>query len=861
MRAFFHDLRFAVRALWGNPGFTSMALLTLALGIGANAAIFSLIDDVLLRPLQLPEPERVVQILEDPPHSTRVVTTTSVPKYQALRDRNDVFEAVAAVKAYLHPTLYLEGSDRPQKITALVASSQFLPVLGVKPLHGRGFLPGEDVEGTPAVVLLTHAFWQRQFAGNPDIVGQTLASLMPDTRFDIIGVLPPEFEIPPLSLAPVGLGSGGRGFMERPQFDILISMGYLGRRAYDSWGSRLVAVLARLKPGVTLPQAQANVDSIVAAVADEAPAEEAGYGSTLLSLPGLIRRAYGTGLYFLWSAAGFVLLLVCVNVANLMLARAVSRQRELGVRRALGAGRGRLLSLLLAESTVLGMTGGALGLLVALWGSGALVSLLPSFIYRLDAVGLDARVLVFSFLASLATAFLVGLLPAARSCRPDLQETLKEGARGAPGGRLRWLRVLVVAQVAIALLLLTSAGLMLSSFRNLTRVETGFERENLLLAEVEKLPDPLSRYEGAEGSLLMNRVIERVEAFSGVTAAAGIDYPPLAGLHVFIPFALADRPPFPEEERETAVRFLVSPGYFRAMQTPVSAGRSLTEADQVERLRLSYPDLETAERIAAMTAAERLEHHRRQTIPVIINETMASRYWPQESPLGKGFYDVSNVDQGEPTGPRLTVVGVVPEVRTKRMDEVPWPQFYMPTDMFSRWLVIRTEADPDALIGALRTEIQAADPTEVRMTRAQTMDDLFRASTAESRSLTLLVVGFAALSTALAAIGLFGVMAYSVACRTHEIGVRMSMGARPGEIFRLILGQGMILAATGVGIGLLGSIALTRFIASLLFGVSPLDWGTLLGVSLLLAAVAVLACYLPTRHASKVDPLTALRSD
>ncbi len=860
MRAFIQDLRFAGRALWGNPGFTAMALLTLALGIGANAAIFCIIDDVLLRPLQLPEPNRVVQILEDPPLSTGVITSTSVPKYQALRDRNEVFDSVAAVKAYLHPTLYLEGSDRPQKITALVASSQLLPVLGVSPIHGRGFLPEEDLEGTPAVVILTHAFWQRHFAGNPEIAGQTLASLLPNTRFDIVGVLPAEFEIPPLSLAPVGLGSGGRGFMERPQFDILISMSYLGRRAYDSWGSRLVAVLARLKPGVTLQQAQANVDSIGAGVADEAPADEAGYGSTLISLPGLIRRAYGTGLYFLWSAAGFVLLLVCVNVANLMLARAVSRQRELGVRRALGAGRGRLLSLLLAESTVLGMLGGALGLLVALWGSGALVSLLPSFIYRLDAVELDARVLVFSFLASLATALLVGLLPAIRSCRPDLQETLKEGARGTPGGRLRWLRVLVVAQVAIALLLLTSAGLMLSSFRNLTRVETGFERENLLLAEVEKLPGPLSRYEGTEAIILMNLIIERVEAFPGVTAAAGIDYPPLAGLHVFVDFTLADRPPVPEEERETAMRFVVSPGYFETMGTAVALGRTLEAADQEEWLRIRYPDPEAAARLDAVTDVERREHFQQQMIPVIINETMASRYWPRESPRGESFW-VGNADPEDPPGPRLTIVGVVPEVRTKRMDERPWSQFYMPADTFSRWLVIRTDSDPDAMVGALRREIQAVDPAEVRMTRAQSMDDLFLASTAESRSLTLLVVGFAVLSTALAAIGLFGVMAYSVACRTHEIGVRMSMGARPGEIFRLILGQGMILAATGVGIGLLGSIALTRFIASLLFGVSPLDWGTLLGVSLLLAVVAFLACYLPTRHASKVDPLTALRSD
>ena len=860
MRAFIQDLRFAVRALWGNPGFTAMALLTLALGIGANAAIFSVIDDVLLRPLQLPEPDRVVQILEAPPLSTRVITSTSVPKYEALRDRNEVFDSVAAVKAYLHPTLYLEGSDRPQKITALVASSQLLPVLGISPLHGRGFLPDEDLEGTPAVVLLTHAFWQRRFAGSPEIVGQTLASMLPNTRFDIVGVLPPDFEIPPLSLAPVGLGSGGRGFMERPQFDILISMGYLGRRAYQSWSSRLVAVMARLKPGVTLQQAQANVDSIVASVAEEAPKENADYGSTLVSLPGLIRRAYGTGLYFLWSAAGFVLLLVCVNVANLMLARAVSRQRELGVRRALGAGRRRLLSLLLAESTVLGMSGGALGLLVALWGSGVLVSLLPSFIYRLDSVELDARVLVFSFLASLATALLVGLLPAIRSCRPDLHETLKEGARGSLGGRLRWLRVLVVAQVAIALLLLAGAGLMLSSFRNLTRVDTGFVRENLLLAEIEKLPEPLSRYAGAEAVILMNRIIERVEAFPGIAGAAGIDYPPLAGLHVFVDFTLADRPPVAEEERETAIQFVVSPGYFETMGTAVENGRPLTAADQEDRLRTRYPDADTVAWLEAMTDAERREHRRQQVIPVLVNETMARRCWLGRSPLGESFY-LGSVDPEDPPGPLLTVVGVVPEVRTKRMDEAPWSQFYMPADTFSRWLVIRTSSDPDALVEALRTEIQAVDPTEVRMTRAQTMDDLFRASTAESRSLTLLVVGFAVLSTALAAIGLFGVMAYSVACRTHEIGVRMSLGARPGEIFRLILGQGMILAAAGVGIGLLGSIALTRYIASLLFGVSPLDWGTLLSVSLLLAVVALLACYLPTRHASRVDPLTALRSD
>ncbi len=854
------DVRFAFRTLRRHPGFAAMALLILALGIGANTAVFSMVDGLLLHPLLMPEPERVVQLAEDAPRQSGVITSLSVPKFQAFRDHNDVFESVAAVKAYLHPNLHLSGPDRPLRITGMVVSSGFLPLLGVRPIVGRTFLPEEDKWDQQPAVILTHGFWQRHFGGNRSVVSKTLTSLSPEQAFTIVGVLPPDFQMPPLSLSGIGLGSAGRGFMQIPPYDMLISMGYLGRSTYGSWSERPLAVVARLKPDLSPERAQIEIDRISAGMAADIPPELPAYHTSITPLRDQILGAYGAGLYLLWAAAGFVLLLVCVNAANLMLARGIGRERELAVRAALGAGRVRILRLLLTEGALLGLAGGALGLLLAVWGISVLIPLLPSYIYRLEAVGLNVRILAFTAFLSILTVLLISLMPSIRSVRMKLNETLKGGATSIMQSRQRSLRALIVAQAAIALLLLVGANLMIESFRNLTSVDAGFDHENVLVLEIEKLPDRLSSYRGRRPADLMSRIIAKVESTPNVISAAGIDYPPLAGLHVFQYYTLADRQPLPDQRRDTLLRFRVTPEYLEAMRINLQAGRGLSENDLERMLQRNYPDPQTVERIRSMDRSEQSALLRRQTVPAVISQTMARKCWPGENPIGMEFYE-GEVDASNTTAARVEVIGVVPDVKTKRLDEDAWPQYYILADQFLPWLVIRTRSNPAGMIDELKREIEGVDPSELRVKSSRTMRELFSDTAAESRAQMLLLAVFAAVSTVLAAVGLFGVMVYSVNSRTREIGVRMSLGAPPHEISRMILWQGIRLTGTGIVFGLLGSLLLTRFMTAILFGVNPLEPMVLVQTALVLSAAALLACLIPTLKAGRVDPVAALRSE
>ncbi|MFC1545491.1 ADOP family duplicated permease [Gemmatimonadota bacterium] len=857
------DIRYGVRTFLKNPGFTVIVLLTLALGIGANAAIFSVVDDVLLHPLDVPEPERVVQILDTFPESAPVAGNylTSIPNFVDYKAQNEVFEQVATIQAtirQIYLEFFLEGTDRPAKITANYFDSDLLALLGVKPFLGRGFLPEEDVWDAPPAVLLTYGFWQRHFGGDPNIVGQTMSCLSEESGFNIVGVLPPDFHIPAyLHTKPQFSTRKGIVFGTLP--DMFISMSFLNQYRHDDQSYRHIAALARLKPGVTLEQAQANMDGISARIAAEGPPIYAEYRAVITPLPQIIRRAYGPGLYFLVFAAGFVLLLVCINIANLLLSRVIGRERELAVRAALGAGRGRLFRQLLTESMILGLMGGAIGLLPAYGGSVILQSLMPSYIYRLNEVSVDIRVLLFVVVISVITAILFGLLSATRVLWLDLPRPLKESSHGSVAKRLRILHVLVATQVALALILLTGAGLVLSGYMYLVGIDPGYDIENILIVEFEKLPYQLTKYQGLAENHLFAGIIERLETVPGVLSVAGVDYPPLSR-NMISSFTVADGPLSATQARETLVPVNVTPGYLETMNLQLLAGRALNEDDNEQRMIFNDSFRTLYQQYQSASREEQLSMRREHAIPVIINDTMARRYWPGQNPLGKGFY-TGRIDPDNPPLLLRTIVGIVEDFKLKKMDEKPTLHCFSPAGSFLPSLVLRTRSDPLAMTEVLTEEIEAMDKTELSVTGFWTLKERYLRATSDSRYQMVMMVIFSAIATILAAIGLLGLMAYLVMRRTHEIGVRLSLGAQPKEIFRLVLRQGMLLTAIGIAIGLIASFTLTRYISSLLFEVDPIDPVILGSASVFLGIVALLASYIPSHRASRVDPVKALRSE
>lgn len=861
MSTLLQDVRYALRVFSRNPLFTAVALLTIALGIGANAAIFSVVDDVLLRPLKVPEQGRVVQLIEHVPASGMAFRTVSLPNFLDYRDRTDVFEHVATLQAPSPTRFYVTGDDRPTRINAYISSSSLLPLMGVEPILGRTFLPDEDRPGGPPAVILSEGLWQRLFHGDPDVVGRTLTTASPPGEFTIVGVLPAGFEVPPVTHSGTG-GFGGKGLALRTECDVLVAMSFLPPVYVTSPNARQFqqfAVLARLMSGVTLERAQANVESVASGITAAAPSYFGDYQVTVTPLLTVLHQAYGPGLFFLWATAGIALLIVCVNIAGFLLVRAVGRERELGVRMALGSGSRRLARQLLTESMVLGLAGGALGIVLAIWGIRLLVALLPGYMYRLNDVSLDLRVLAFAVAATLAVAVLFGLLPAVQVIRPRVVEALKDGARGSGGRRLQLLNGLVVAEIALALVLLTGAGLMVTSFRNLTAVDPGFDREHLLAIETDKLPDNISRYSGARSEALLSRLIAKVEEVPGVVAAAGVLRVPLGIYRMTATFTLADRPAPAEREAQPSLTYAaVTAGYFETMGIPLLSGRGITRADIARLQETMARGPQLFQQYQSATAEDQARMRRELTTPLVINDAMARQYWPQESPLGKGLY-FGLVDPESPPPQLYEIVGVVGEVKTKSLSEGPRFQVYMPTTTFLPWLMVRTRADSAAITAAILTEVEAIDPTELAVVSVRPMDDLYRDATADSRAQMVLIVVSAALGTGLAAVGLFGVMAYAVARRTHEIGIRMSLGAEPRSIVRQVLARGMRLTAGGLVIGLVGALVFARAISSLLFEVSPVEPATLVIVAVLLGLAALVACYLPARQASRVNPVEALR--
>ena len=801
------DLRYGLRMLLKHPGFTLVAVVALALGIGANSAIFSVVDSLLLRPLPFEQPERLVQVWESNPQRGRLEMPASFPNFTDWRDQNHVFEHTVA---YSHWSFNLTGSAEPERIRSALVSHAFFPMLGIKPILGRTFLPGEDQPGQDLSVVISRSLWQRRFNSDPGVVGKAVD--LNGKSFTVVGVVAEATALPGLPgdielWAPV---SHGFALTER--------------RAH------FLNVIARLKPGVGLEQAQAEMSRIAEALSRQYP--EANADRTLRIVP-LQEQVVGDvrpALLVLLGAVVFVLLIASTNVANMLLARAAGRRKEIAIRTALGAGRWRLVRQLLTESLLLALAGGALGLLLALWGVNLLVMFGPSDLPRVKEVAVDGRVLAFTFAVSLLTGLVFGLVPALQSSRPELNETLKEGGRSATGGagRRRVRSLLVVTEVTLSLVLLVGAGLLLKSFFRLRAVNPGFNPQDVLTMQLD-LTGP-NYQKGSQVISFHGRLLERVGALPGVEAAATASSVPIApdAGFAYLTFVVERQTPDPAEH-PAAFYNGVSPDYFRTMQIPVLRGRAFDEHDVRGALGVA-----------------------------IVNETLARSYFHGSDPLGRR---ITLNDENPKEEDWATVVGVVKDTKPRELAGEPVAEMYMPYAQQpepSMALMIRTAGSPDAVVAAVRREVLALDPAQP-VYSVRTLPAVMSEAVATPRFRTFLLGVFAALALALAVVGIYGVMSYAVTQRTHEFGIRMALGAGSSDVLKLVVGHGMALALAGVLIGLVASFALTRVLAGLLYGVTPTDPVTFACVSLLLVAVALAACLIPARRAAKVDPMVALR--
>ena len=857
-------LGFAIRALRRRPGFTTVAVLTLALSIGANATMFSVVNTVVLGPLPFVTPDRVVQLWNNYPNQTREQWPMSQPNFRDYQSQNTVFERFAAVRSTV---LYTEGEDRVTPLRVLHASADLVDMIGVEPIRGRTFRAEEDTGGVGNLIMLTHAYWLREFGG-ADVIGQGITYLgadLQEVEFEVVGVLPPDFRVPPLRMGT------DYGVLTEP--DVLLPMGLWNWRR-DDRGSHSISILAQLIDGVTVEQARSNLQAIAAGIAEIAPETETGLEVTVIPVKELLRQEYAVALGFLWAATALVLLVACASVSSLLLGWGVAREQELAVRWALGAGSRRIFGQLLAEAAILVGAACALGLLLAYWGIAALESLVPAGVHRLDEVSLDVRVVGLTIGMSLLTVALVGLWPALRGARRHSTEALRAGGRTATLARMRSLRILVTAEVALSLVLLSGAGLLLRSFWNLVGVPTGVD-ERVVLVGIRTPPGPLSKYQGPTGAgQLFVQLRERVEAIPGVTAFALGQGRPLSGSPwAYTPITMVDRARPDAGERPRADWRNVSPGYFRALGIQLLEGRTW-DIDEwaAEVTTPDYSFVPRASDPRDPAYVSRMLDPR----PIVISAGMARTFWPGESALGKIFHfgdqdpavlaeTLGRVGRSErwdrryPPPVPLEVIGVVADVRNTLRGE-PVPTYYQPSAVGGS-LFVRTSMEPAVTAEVLRREIEAVDPSEIEVTRFRTVGQLVAERSADSRFRALLVVLFAVVATGITCLGLFGVLTYAVAQRTSEFGLRMALGADRPKIAGLVLNQGARMAGLGVAWGFVLVVWLTRYLSSLLFGVEPLDPTTLIGVSGLIFGLALLAMYLPARRAMRVDPITALRHE
>ncbi|HUH11965.1 MAG TPA: ADOP family duplicated permease [Longimicrobiales bacterium] len=852
------DLRYGLRALRRTPGHSALAVLALGLGIGATTAMFGAADAVVLGAYRgVPDAERVVQLWDRYPSidSGREVQV-SVPNFEDYREHQSVFERLAATQ----PTsLYLRAEPAHVGLRGLYASADLFAILGTRPVLGRLFRADEDAEGIAPRVLLTHATWQTRFGGDSAIVGSvvTLASFKNgregyvDEPYEVIGVLPAGFRVPPLKLA--------NSFSAWAEPDVVLPLG-LWTWGRGNRGQYAFRVLGRLAPDVSLERAQAQLAGIAAEVAESHPDTNAGYTVVLTPLTSLVRQVHGKRMALLVGAAALLLLIACANVAGLLLGRMVAREGELAVRAALGAGRLRLVRQLLTEGAVLAVLGGAVGLVLAFGLTRLLTAAVPPGIHNLDGARVDARALLFALLVASATALLFGVLPALRGAGARGESVLRGAVHGPrAGGHGRGLRALVVAQVAVAFVLLSSSGLLALTLANLLRSDLAFDTERTVLYRARTLPPPFSRHSGREEGLLLHQaVIERLRALPEVAAVGGANFAPLEGRESQADFTLADRPPPPPEERTPADWIFAYPGYFAAAGIPIVEGRAFTDED-----------LAVAQR-RPMAPGQPLPES-----PVIINDRMAERFWPGESALGQimyfGLQDPATVTTGSYEGgewdarypsPRpLRIIGVARTVNLLGLGEEERLQYYTPNaGLAGGWIVVRLRdglAEPPP---AIQAAIEAVD-SEIEVTSVVTMRERLAAAAATTRYQLSTLGAFALLATVLALVGLFGVVSFLVRQRTRELGVRVALGAQPRDLLRLVLGQGVLMVAGGLALGIAAFMAGARLLESLLYGVSPLDARTVVAGAALMAAAALLACARPALRAARTDPMTSLRAE
>ncbi|MGZ8843274.1 MAG: ABC transporter permease [Pyrinomonadaceae bacterium] len=796
------DIRYGIRSLARHPGFTAIALITLALGIGANTAIFSVVNTVLLRPLPFDDPESIVWLWDTQPQLP--TAPSSLPDFLDWKEQNRSFEHLAAFQS---GNMFLDAGDGTTDTPVGLVTPDLFSVFHVSPILGRTFTNEETLPGRFRVAVLSHSMWQNRFGSDPNVSGRTIQ--LNGAAYTIIGVMPAGFSYP------------NRAELWRP---LPIDPAKLDR------GPHYLRVVGRLKPGVALAQAQADMSTLAARLAQQYPETIAGHGIKLARLTDVVVGDVSLALYVLLGAVGFVLLIACANLANLMLARVGARQKEIAVRTALGASRMRIVRQLLIESIMLAIGGGVVGLLLAIWAVSWVVSLGADTIPRVHEISVDPRVAGFTLLVSVVTGLLFGLAPAMQVSRPDLTDALKESGRSTAGLRRNRLRsTLVVIEVALSLVLLVGAGLMIRSFAKLNEVDPGFKPAQVLTLGVTLLR---TRYpEDEQVAQMYSQILERAATTPGVLSAGAIQDLPLSGSNTNDSFTIEGRPPVAKEAEPLTEYRVVTPRYFESMGIPLLSGRDFAHTDT-----------------------------RQSPNVVVINDVFARRHFAGENPIGHRLKL-----EGQERDP-LLIVGVVGDVRDLGLDEQPTPEAYVPflqdplstTYSRSMSIVARTKSNPGAMAGSLRAALTSVDKS-LPVYALKPMTEYLRDSLARRRFNLILLTVFSGVALALAAVGIYGVISYGVTQRTHEMGIRMALGAKPRDVLKLVVRQAMVLALAGVGIGLLASFALTRLMKGLLFSVSVTDPMTFVAIAVLMTLIALLACLIPARRATKVDPLVALR--
>jgi predicted permease len=797
METLLQDLRYGIRLLLKHPGFTLVAVATLAIGIGANTAIFSIVNAVLLRPFPFPQPDQIVMVSEG------AGGNVSYPNFADWKDDRNLFASTSAVRG--DESYNFTGGGEPERLQGRLVSAGFLSTLKVNPVLGHDFTPDDDRPGAVPKVLLSHVFWNRRFNADPAIVGRPIT--LNNQSYTVAGVLPRDFQFD-------------------LDADVTIPIGLSADRFKARAADPGIIVVARLLPNATKQQAQVALDVVYARLEQEYPSSNKGRRAYLTPMHEHFVGGARQSLLILLGSVGLVLLIACANVANLLLVRGSTRKREISVRVALGANRWRIIRELLTGSFLLALIGAALGVLLAYWGTAFIVRQWPGSIPRLAEATVDLRVLLFAFGASVLTGLLFGLAPALQASRLNLTDTLKDGDRGSAGSRQHLRRALVISEVALTLTLLVGAGLLIQSFFRVMQVDPGFRSDNVLTMQVS-----VNNPDGNQVDFFFKQLQENVRRLPGVKSVAVSNGLPLAGVNH--PTYFIEGKPLPKNgAAPVANRYTVSPGYFQTMGIELVKGRVFT-----------------------------LQDTPRTPLVAVIDEALAQRTFPNEDPIGK------RLSQSRDFSPVYEIVGIVRHVEQYNLDStsIRPPQFYFSINQISpdrlprnTHLLLRTDVEPTSLTSAVRAQIAALNKDQA-VFNVRTMDDIVSQSVAPRRFSMMLLTVFAGAALLLASIGIYGTMSYAVAQRTREIGLRLTLGAQRGNVLRMVIGQGMKLAVIGVGLGLIASFTLTRTLKNLLFGVSTTDPLTFLGITLLLAAVALFACWIPARRATKVAPLVALR--